>query len=86
MKYLFILLIICGLIVSYLMINNRVSYKYEVEERELYMSIHNVNDQTSISEVERLKFDLNNRFKMYKISLVLVVIICIYLLVKYTYS
>jgi hypothetical protein len=76
MKYLFLLLLICGLIVAYLMINNRVSYKYEVEERELYMSIHNVNDQTSISEVERLKFDLNNRFKMYKISLVLVVIIC----------
>ena len=86
MKYLFLLLIIIGLFVSYLMINNRVSYKYDVEERELYMSIHNVKDPTSISEVEKLKFDINNRLKMYIISLVLIVIIFIYFLIRYTNS
>ena len=39
-------------------------YKRQVEERELYMSIHNVKDPTSISEVEKLKFDINNRLKL----------------------
>ncbi len=75
-----------GLFVLYLMINNRVSYKYEVEERELYMNIHNLKDQTSILKVEKLKYDINIRFKIYIISFILIVVLLLYLLIRYANS